>query len=507
MGFPFKKKKKEALVETSGRRRKFLGVRSNRKKGYEETPQTVEPTPDLLDTLRVGSGNEEGAFEIVTPETRDAFSPTENVRRNLFQEEEEKMPVSRSMPSANAAVRIEVEYDPETPPALPRFASAPHYVSTIPEDVDDTQPFDESPDKTPAGKEPPAKLASVDDNEETPKKSNLSEIIEDGDDDEENTMEDSNTLEDTGTTSLDMTKTDTLNSTMVSTLGSTYDSRMQNRFKKETVLDIALEACREPSEREMQDESQPPQQVGGSQQGASGPARRLLGAFNCGTENDADSVPTKPVNASVMFYDVFCSDVEKRDSKRRPYFNEDFTTTFLHEMMTRGISLLYLQAPGTFDNDTLDWRGRSVTMSIEPGDAGDGQAVQPRLHWSTMPGGKETKPQSHSVSLLGMHSISTSVDEMRDDEDDENEMCFFAVTTKNGDVHVFETASVRQRDWVFKGLKNVVARLSFLLIAGDVKVSSELYSNLKPKESAPGELPSLPNPQQNMNRIAHALLD
>jgi len=116
------------------------------------------------------------------------------------------------------------------------------------------------------------------------------------------------------------------------------------------------------------------------------------------------------------------------------------------------------------------------------------------------------------VSLLSILSINSSADDESEEtkeEYDSYDVCFFSITSRSGDVHVFEANSPSERDRIVNGLKNVIARLTFHLIAGDVKGSSELYCDdaLPDGGSNPAELPMLARPHQAMNRISHALLD
>ena len=175
-----------------------------------------------------------------------------------------------------------------------------------------------------------------------------------------------------------------------------------------------------------------------------------------------------------------------------------------------------------------DWSGCSVVMKIKAGSCYADNDAQPKLTWTTLGGGKNNKSDKAarcSVPLLAIQSISTfketicEGDEVKEPEvtntsygmnltqlEDDEDVCLFAITTEEGDVQVFEAASVEQRDLLVTGLKNVIARLSFHLVLGDVGASSELYYE-EEKSPPPGELPSFSSPIQNMNRIAHALLD
>jgi hypothetical protein len=231
--------------------------------------------------------------------------------------------------------------------------------------------------------------------------------------------------------------------------------------------------------------------------------------FNFTGGSNVDPVTKRPFNIMHFFYDPFCSPQDIKDKPKRPYYDERFTLRFLAEMLGKGVSLLYLHPPGTPGNyPPDDWKGRSVIMKIEQGNPeGDSHTIQPKLTWSNMPGGKVSRRFTITMCLLKVLSISTQVEEMNGDSDDgSDDMCFFTITTTSGEVHMFEAASSTQKDKIAAGLRNVIARLTFHLIAGDPSASSELYSNDAPDVSS-GELPPLPSPHQNMNRIAHAMLD
>jgi len=227
-------------------------------------------------------------------------------------------------------------------------------------------------------------------------------------------------------------------------------------------------------------------------------ARRLLGAFNC------ESSTTMDASRRIMesFYDTMCgTELHKRSSKR-PYFNREFTLTFIKELTQDGLPLLYHLA-NTSKEEV--WTGRSVTMYIRLGNSHATQLVQPRLTWTSM-GGGNAEPVTVEVDLLDIQNVLDSAD--RDDVRDDGEiadMCFFSVTTIKGDVYLFETSSYEERDRVVNGIKNVIARLSFHLVAGDAAITSELYSEDSGQMS--GELPSLRTQAQAMNQISNAFLD
>jgi hypothetical protein len=168
-------------------------------------------------------------------------------------------------------------------------------------------------------------------------------------------------------------------------------------------------------------------------------------------------------------------------------------------------------------------------MQIKPGSCYSTNDIEPKLIWTTQGGGIKHKKNARClVPLLKIKSVSTFADgsfgaegnEIKEEEakglscgvnlnrmgDSDDAVCLFTITTKEGDVQIFEAASPRERDVLVTGLKNVIARLSFHVIVGDAGASSELYCEDVAKPPA-GELPSISSPIQNMNRIAHALLD
>jgi len=204
-------------------------------------------------------------------------------------------------------------------------------------------------------------------------------------------------------------------------------------------------------------------------------------------------------------------------------------------MINEGVNVLWhlppendeYESPLLADQATANWSGKSAVMNFKPGSCYADNDAQPKLTWTTMRGGvnDNKKAARFSVPLLAVQSISTfqeticEGDELKENEytetssgvnlsqlEDNDDICLFAITTHQGDVQVFEAASVQQRDLLVTGLKNVMARLSFHLILGDVGASSELYYE-EEKNPPPGELPSFSSPIKNMNRIAHALMD
>ena len=83
---------------------------------------------------------------------------------------------------------------------------------------------------------------------------------------------------------------------------------------------------------------------------------------------------------------------------------------------------------------------------------------------------------------------------------------FFSVTASStGNVYVFEAPTGKRRDYIVKGLKCLISRASYQMIAGKVDVCRELYS--EDAGQLTGELPSLVTPTQALSRVTHAFLD
>ena len=243
-------------------------------------------------------------------------------------------------------------------------------------------------------------------------------------------------------------------------------------------------------------------------------ASSLLNTLQC-TPEQVQKVTENPIEGTMsMFYDGMCKAEDMDENPRRPYFNEEFAQRFVKRMLTNGMSLLYLQPPNTASNPSDDWKGRTVVMKIVPGSTGDQEAIQPKLQWTTMPGGTVTKAYMTSISLLRIHSVLTATQNLVPEESttadlDDDELCFVSITSAAGKVFLFEANSVGERDEIANGLRNVIARLSFHLVAGDHQASTELYNDDRAIQEAaePGDLPALANPKLNMNRMTHLLLE
>jgi hypothetical protein len=208
---------------------------------------------------------------------------------------------------------------------------------------------------------------------------------------------------------------------------------------------------------------------------------------------------------------------QNQEIRRPAFFDESTALRFLRRITNNGFVLLYLQPPEVAGDPAIDWNGRTVTLMIARGTVSDDQGMQqPRLEWSTVAGGLVNDRLTCSVGLLEIHSISSEIDGIDEEQislEDGQDLCFFTITTIHGDVHIFESATKEERDRIITGLKTVLARLTFHVIAGDTSATSELFSShAHEKERGPemipdDELPLLPNPSQTMNLVAQSLLD
>jgi hypothetical protein len=255
-----------------------------------------------------------------------------------------------------------------------------------------------------------------------------------------------------------------------------------------------------------------------------------------GTTSDDNKLCTDPVDTTLsqgkMSVDETASLTTNNALRNRPvYLDETSALRFLRRITNNGFVLLYLQPPeDETDTDEVnssidDWKGRTVTIMIQKGylstntvrgyfDQHQQEHLvhnrSPKLEWTTVTGGLTTEATTTSIDLLNIQSISTNEDVEIDDDDD---LCFFTITSGDGDIHVFETATVEERDRIVNGLKTLIARWSYHVIAGEVTATSELFdttASSSPERNvnvSNDDLPSLPNPHLTMNCVAHMMLD
>lgn len=191
------------------------------------------------------------------------------------------------------------------------------------------------------------------------------------------------------------------------------------------------------------------------------------------------------------------------DLPHEEIYDTEFTLRFLREVSQIGIMLVHIRVPQEGDEmiSTL------VNMSIKPGLSRGSRLLEPKLCWKEMNSARRASEYEGSpltsISLLGIHSIHTS---LSPDSDDGTQ--FFTITTEDGAIHAFEAPTLSERNYIVNGIKNVAAWLSYHLVMGHMASGTELVSDLDEEEGEEsGELPSLKTPIQAMNDLTHLFLD
>lgn len=194
-------------------------------------------------------------------------------------------------------------------------------------------------------------------------------------------------------------------------------------------------------------------------------------------------------------------DGNNKSNSHKTYVFLPFYINTIQELHKMGFALVYHQP--AFEHQG-DWQGRSVTLLYKPGVCNAVEISQPTIEWSTLGGGKQPNILTRSIELMDIHSIIVSTsDDVKgkmDSNDGEDIQCFFTVTTKSGDVHVFEALSKEESHRLVIGIKNLTGRFSKLMVAGDERVLTE-YFDIK---SNPAELQLVT--EQAMIVLSHTFL-
>jgi hypothetical protein len=205
-------------------------------------------------------------------------------------------------------------------------------------------------------------------------------------------------------------------------------------------------------------------------------------------------------------------DMQSNRSSRSPY-NEEFTWSFLHEMMSTGQTLLYMGQVNALPNLRTAQKKRAVTMFIEPGSIqmDDSCSFSPRLVWMTL----ELESSLHSVmtSSVALTRISSIEFDCWDDSNEWKNVhsapCF-SIVTDEGEAHLFQAGSQHSRAALVYGVRNVIAWLCFSLVTGDAVTTSILCSDESSEcssESLNSALEISFKRLKTMNQFAHNLLD
>lgn len=157
-------------------------------------------------------------------------------------------------------------------------------------------------------------------------------------------------------------------------------------------------------------------------------------------------------------------------------------------------------------DDEDDWIGRTVNMSFRPGVCSARKIVGPSIEWTTMGGGKVKAVETQSIGLFEIDAVVVSnirneLDPISSQQYEDELDCFFSITSRYGDVFLFEALSAEESHRIVTGIRSIAFRLSSQLIAGDSKTVSEYFDN----SSEPQEMQLRRNAA--MMKISHAYLD
>ena len=127
----------------------------------------------------------------------------------------------------------------------------------------------------------------------------------------------------------------------------------------------------------------------------------------------------------------------------------------------------------------------------------------------------EEKCLWHRLELMDVDRIAAAPEEQRvasqnewspNSDNSVSTSTFFSITSlSTGAVHIFEAGTVLERDYIIRGMKGIISRLAFNIIAGNTDVIGEHYS--EDAGQMTGELPSMRSPRQALRDLTHAFLD
>lgn len=191
------------------------------------------------------------------------------------------------------------------------------------------------------------------------------------------------------------------------------------------------------------------------------------------------------------------------------------------EIIRDGIKVIYHEPP-TKTSSSPDWTQSTVKIFLRPGDCHGKKLLQPSLVWTLLQVASNRfnnddsasfntndKNMWHKLELMDIESIMVeqlSASKFSSGINSVPTSPFFSITTQStGTVHIFEAASVMERDYIIRGMKGIISRLAFNIIAGNTDVVGEHYS--EDAGQMTGELPSLRSPRQAVRDLTHAFLD
>jgi hypothetical protein len=196
----------------------------------------------------------------------------------------------------------------------------------------------------------------------------------------------------------------------------------------------------------------------------------------------------------------------------------------IQEIIRSGIKVIYHEPPPKA-SPQLDWSQSTVKLFLRPGDCHGKKLMQPSLVWALLQVASrlnddatfntDEKSMWHRLELMDIDKIIVAPEEQvvaskkewsPDSDNSVSTSTFFSITTlSTGSVHIFEAATVLERDYIIRGLKGIISRLVFNIIAGNTDVIGEHYS--EDAGQMTGELPSMRSPRQALRDLTHSFLD
>lgn len=153
-------------------------------------------------------------------------------------------------------------------------------------------------------------------------------------------------------------------------------------------------------------------------------------------------------------------------------------------LLNEGFTLLYHTAV----DDDDDWIGRTVNFNFKPGVCTSKKIVGPAIQWTFFGGGKGVNgTETVSIDLFDIDAITVSnirndLDPINSEEYEDELDCFFSITSKQGDVYMFEALSPEESHRIVSGIKNISFRMSSQVIAGDSKAVADFFDNSQEPE-------------------------
>ncbi|KAK1738059.1 hypothetical protein QTG54_011353 [Skeletonema marinoi] len=250
-----------------------------------------------------------------------------------------------------------------------------------------------------------------------------------------------------------------------------------------------------------------------------GGIEQLLGFLQCNEDTTC---------GPMLQCDALCGPSEVKEKDAVDLENEQeqqFALKFNNQIIREGIKVIYHEPPPKQSSTTLDWSQSTVKIFLRPGDCHNKKLMQPCLAWAVLQVASrfndadtfntEEKCLWHRLELMDIDTIVAAPEEQLlasgngfspDSDNSVSTSTFFSITAlSTGSVHIFEAATVMERDYIIRGMKGIISRLAFNIIAGNTDVIGEHFS--EDAGQMTGELPSLRSPRQALRDLTHTFLD